>query len=369
MNIRIINRKIQAWLRGKRIAWGKMIWDRKEIKIPQIEIGKINRVLFLRYDGKIGDMIINTLMFREIKKVYPDMKIGVVVAGINGEIIKNNPYVDKLYYYEIANIQETITEIQQEGYDLLIDFSEILKVPQIKFINLCRAKQNMGFKKDNWQLFDISIDYLPYDEHITKRYQKVLEYLEIKSSDLSYDIFLSKKDEQLGFEFRKSIAQKYLIVLNPYGASKHRTFNKEKLLETTREILSLSETIALSFVFPPEKLKHIREITNELNHQRVYICERANSVLASASLIKNADLVISPDTSIIHIAVAFERKLIGIYRPDLGEEKIALIWGPNSPRAVQIFSEVKNTKECLTDINSFSIPELKAQIREALTLS
>ena len=41
----------------------------------------IKSILFLRYDGKIGDTVINDIMFREIKKYYPDMKIGVVSRG------------------------------------------------------------------------------------------------------------------------------------------------------------------------------------------------------------------------------------------------------------------------------------------------
>lgn len=60
----------------------------------------IKSILFLRYDGKIGDMVINTIMFREIKKYYPDIKIGVVSRGGATDIIANNKNVDKIYKYE-----------------------------------------------------------------------------------------------------------------------------------------------------------------------------------------------------------------------------------------------------------------------------
>ena len=102
---RKLNRAIKGFLREKRLKLGKFLWDRKEKKENIvlenfIEKNKINSILFLRYDGKIGDMIINTLMFREIKKRYPNVKIGVVARGNNKDIIENNKNVDKIYIYE-----------------------------------------------------------------------------------------------------------------------------------------------------------------------------------------------------------------------------------------------------------------------------
>jgi len=72
--IRKLNRIFQDYMREKRLKFGKYIWDRKEktqiVKENNfIKDNNIKSILFLRYDGKIGDMIVNSLMFREIKKV------------------------------------------------------------------------------------------------------------------------------------------------------------------------------------------------------------------------------------------------------------------------------------------------------------
>ena len=70
-----INRIFQNYMREKRLKLGRYLYDKKEIK-EEIKIGNfiennnIKKILFMRYDGKIGDMVINTLMFREIKKKY-----------------------------------------------------------------------------------------------------------------------------------------------------------------------------------------------------------------------------------------------------------------------------------------------------------
>ena len=99
--IKKLNRIFQDYMREKRLKIGKYIWDRKDkVKILEgngfLEENDIKSILFLRYDGKIGDMVVNSLMFREIKKVYPNIKIGVVARGAAIDIIKDNPNVNKI---------------------------------------------------------------------------------------------------------------------------------------------------------------------------------------------------------------------------------------------------------------------------------
>ena len=349
-----INRRFQDWARPKRLSVGRYLWDRKKNKIDKIDMGKVKKILFLRYDGKIGDMIINTFMFREIKKVYPDIEIAVVARGANRQIIENNPNVDKIYEYNKSNkkLKKLSEEIRKENYDLLIDFSEMLRVKQMKFINLCRARQNMGINKKEWNLFDINIDYKEDKKHITNRYAEVLKLMGIDKADLSYDIYLTEKQENLGKSFRESISEKNLFALNPYGASKYRTFNREKILEIGKKILGDSES-ALTFIFSPEKKKEVEIIAKELG-ERVYLCEEIKGIMDSAAILKYSDLIITTDTSIVHLGVALDKNMIAVYRSDEGTgEYNSIVWGPNSDKVRMIYSEPNFIEGEEADINNF----------------
>ena len=352
--LRKINRLFQDWMRPKRLAVGRYIWDRKKNKNNKIDMSKVKKILFLRYDGKIGDMIINTLMFREIKKVYPEIQIGVVTRGVNRQVIENNPHVDRIYNYNknSKKIKKLAMEIKEEGYDILIDFSEMLRVQQMMFINLCKAKQNMGINKKEWDLFDINIEYREDRKHVTNRYAEVLKSLGIDEADLSYDIHLIDEQEDLGRRFRESIPQKKLVVLNPYGASKYRTFNREKILEIGKKILSDPEK-ALTFVFSPDKKKEIEAIKKELG-EKVYLCGGAKGIMDSAAILKYSDLIITTDTSIVHMGVALDKKMIAVYRSDEGTgEYNSVVWGPNSDKVKVIYSEPNYIDGEEADINRF----------------
>ena len=352
--LRKINRFLQDWLRPKRLAVGRYIWDRKKNKNENIVMNKVSKILFLRYDGKIGDMIINTLMFREIKKAYPDVEIGVVVRGANRQVIENNPHIDKIYEYDKSSkkIKKLAKKIEEEKYDILIDFSEVLRVKQMMFINLCKVKYNIGINKKKWNIFDINIDYIENKKHVTNRYAEVLKLLGIKELDLSYDIYLTDGQVNMGKKFRESIPHKKLVALNPYGASKYRTFNKGKILEICREVLSDKEN-ALTFVFSPEKKRDIEIIANELG-ERVYLCDKVKGIMDSAAILKYSDLLITTDTSIVHLGVALNKDMIAVYRSDEGTgEHNSIVWGPNSGKVKVLYSEPNFIEGEEADINRF----------------
>ena len=360
--IRKLNRIFQDYMREKRLKIGKYIWDRKEkTKIVKgnnfIKDNNIKSILFLRYDGKIGDMVVNSLMFREIKKVYPNIKIGVVARGAAIDIIKDNPNIDKIYEYhkDRKKIKNLALKIKEEKYDLLIDFSEMLRVNQMMLINLCGARINIGIEKDSWNLFDISLNIRDFDKHISEMYIKILKFLGINNINSSYDVFSSD------YLLKKlDLENKKYCVCNPYAASKHRSFSTENIEKISKIILE-KNCEKLILIGNEDKIRELKKL-NISKENKVKIIE-TRGMAEVAELIKGANLVVSPDTSIVHLARAFDKKMICIYRKELGkEDKNSILWGPNSEKAKVIFVEEKVKDGEEIDINHINLDEFKKEM-------
>ena len=371
--IKKLNRIFQDYMREKRLKIGKYIWDRKDrVKILEgnnfLEDNNIKSILFLRYDGKIGDMVVNSLMFREIRKVYPNIKIGVVARGAAMDIIKDNPNIDKIYEYhkDRKKIKDLALKIKEEKYDLLIDFSEMLRVNQMMLINLCGARFNIGLDRKEWKLFDLSIESdkdFKWTEHITNRYLAYLIKLGLKKEniDISYDIYL--KDEKKYEVFFNEIKESKKIILNPYGASKHKSFS----IETLENIINhlKNRDIAIILVYFGDKYKELEFLEKKYNN--IYMPQKIESILDTAILIKKSDYVISPDTSIVHIASAFNKKMITIYPPKGGKYGVDhLVWEPKSKYNKVIFCKDKTGNYDEIDINTFDFDEMKEEILKML---
>ena len=374
--IRKLNRIFQNYMREKRLKIGKYIWDRKEkSKIIEgdnfLKDNNIKSILFLRYDGKIGDMVVNSLMFREIKKVYPNIKIGVVARGATIDIIKDNPNVDKIYEYhkDRKKIKDLALIIEEEKYDLLIDFSEMLRVNQMMLINLCRARFNIGLDRKEWKLFDLSIESgkdFKWTEHITNRYLAYLVRLGLKREniDISYEIYL--KEEKKYKDFFNKIKESKKLILNPYGASKHKSFN----IETLENIITClkDKDIAIILVYFGDKYKELEFL--EKKYSNVYIPKNIVSILDTTLLISASNYVVSPDTSIVHIASALNKKILTVYPPKGGKYGVDhLVWAPKSEYNKVIFCKDKTGTYDEIDINTFDFEEMKEDILKLINNS
>ena len=364
--IRKINRVFQNFLIYQKVKIARLLWDKKEqakiIKENLIEKNDINSIIIMRDDGKIGDMIVSSFIYREIKRQYPNIKIGVVTRKGATDIIKDNCYVDKIYEYKKDSnyLKNLANEIAKEKYDLLIDTSTILREKQIMFINKCDCKINLGVDKEGWQLFDISVSE-EKNSHITKRFINILEVLGIREIQSNYDIQISDeaiksvKEKILEEEGIVNPNEKKRFILNPYTASKHRNFNR-KNIEKIIEILLKYRENEIYLLGHGENKKEILEIKEKIKDKRVHYIELAG-IQEVIALIKNCEMIISPDTSIVHIGVGLDKKVIAIYREDvIGNNSI--LWGPNSDKAIQIFS--KENKD--DDINNFDMREIEIAI-------
>ncbi len=65
-------------------------------KERNFDIKDVRTVLFFRYD-RIGDMVITTPVFRELKLFFPAINISVLASKINQSVLTDNPYIDNVY--------------------------------------------------------------------------------------------------------------------------------------------------------------------------------------------------------------------------------------------------------------------------------
>ncbi|MDR0485105.1 MAG: hypothetical protein LBH29_00080 [Elusimicrobiota bacterium] len=129
----------------------------------------------------------------------------------------------------------------------------------------------------------------------------------------------------------KQIKQSAYIVFNPFADSQHKWICLEKVKELIFEIQKITD-------FPIYVLSHLKNYDfGKYSFSGNVSLIKVNSILESASIIKESFLVISPDTSIVHIASAFSKPTIALYCNDI------VLWGPNNPNAVVLYANPINS--------------------------
>lgn len=85
---------MKALLRKIRLTLGKLILDKK---IPGKPLPTNPKIIVLQQDGKIGDYIISSFIFRELKKHNPLAQVDVICSPKNENLFKTNHFIDHFF--------------------------------------------------------------------------------------------------------------------------------------------------------------------------------------------------------------------------------------------------------------------------------
>ncbi|MDR0819994.1 MAG: hypothetical protein LBN19_00415 [Endomicrobium sp.] len=331
---------LKVKMRSLKEYLAKKIFDKKNKSGKTLDMDEAKSVLFFRNDDKIGDITISTLLFREIKKKYPDIEIIILCGRNNKEIIRYNNNVSRIYetgksFFEDISV---FRKLRKQNVSLAVDFYPFgQRFKHLLMLRIIAPEFLIGFYKNSYNIYDLSIEMDFFFLHISKWYEYLLGILKVENPDLKYDIVLTSKEERKALKLIEKCSAEHRVVLNPFAASRHRSFGYCKL----KELIGITEDEIDCCVFVLCHKKNGEKI-KFLENDRTFV-SGFESVLESAALIKYADAVITPDTSIVHIASAFSKKTVALYLDYSNTyEKINIIWAPNNPNAVQLFVDTKN---------------------------
>jgi heptosyltransferase-2 len=258
---------------------------------------KTTKFLILRFSS-IGDIVLTTPVIRCIKLQFPNAEVHFATKKQFKVLVENNPYLDKYFLLE-KSLNSFIKDLQSEHYDYIIDLHNNLRTTIIK-LRLSQSK-SFSFDKLNlkkWLLVNFKINQMP-NIHIVDRYLKTLESFPIKNDLQGLDYFIPEKDfvEINGNFVAYAIGGQHFTKKMP-----------------TSKMIELCKTIDAKIVLLGGKEDNdaAEQIQSALGEKIFNACGKYN-LNQSASLIQQANLVISHDTGLMHIASALKKRVISIW--------------------------------------------------------
>lgn len=339
------NRSKNYFMKSLRMRMAKMVWDHRCKKAFSLQ--GIQKILLLRDDDKIGDMVVSTSVMRELsKKGYT---VDVLATPKNAAIIKYNPYVDKVFSTETPDIA---AQLNAENYDLVIDMGDKISPRSLRFLRSIAGKNVIGFNKENYKIYNKSIHYLDFNSHITRRYDLLMQAMELSDYSTKYELFYPQHLDQDVLDFLNKLGHEKFILINAFAADGRREMSFSQLEELISSLKSVYPATGIVL------LDHLNRINFTLP-QGVYISP-FNTILSAIALISHIDMIISPDTSIVHIAATYNKPLVSLYGNDLhGQYVNSDVWGPGYNNAIQL-----RTVDKYHPVSSISADEILEAVRK-----
>ena len=212
-----------------------------------------------------------------------------------------------------------------------------LRNRDLLFLRLIKAKNYVGYKKENYALFNLNIK--AENKHFRDIYHEALTAIGFKHISTHYDIPSDQQSREDIAQFLETKQLTHYIAVNFFGAGSARRFN-EKSMKALLDNLTSSNTMNIVLLAFPEVIDEMQTLAKQ--YKNVFVYEQTKTVFHTIELIKHSDMVISPDTSIVHIAAGFNKPIIAFYSQD---EENFVHWHPCNQAETHILRFYKSVNE------------------------
>jgi ADP-heptose:LPS heptosyltransferase/glycosyltransferase involved in cell wall biosynthesis len=237
-----------------------------EEKVYKLEIGDKKRILVWRNSGGLGDIVMQSAIARELKIIDSNIYIVYQVPERYLSIPKHNPYVDET---QISNIP-----FIGDGYDKVIKLSDPCpaSIYETKRKDIARSRID---------LFLIAAG------------------IDTKNKKLEYKITQEERDWAKDFINKNTYLYNKKIGIGIRSYDKKRDWNKwDKLVKLYKD------TTIFAFDHDP-KMDSIKGTVSVFG----FPLEKV------AAIIEQLDLIIGPDSGLLHLAGAIGTRVLGLFGP------------------------------------------------------
>jgi ADP-heptose:LPS heptosyltransferase len=327
-------------------------------------------ILVFRLDDKLGDSITSTGFLKELKHNFSSNRL-VVLSGKNAAFIyKKLKFIDEVIVVKKGILQTLRAYLILRGkeYRFIFNTSHIL-TPQVIFLSsFLKAWKKITFLNSTVKAFTHHIRYDENKDHVTVRYQKSLEAVGIEQANLDYQLVVDQNEhirqlEKAIFELRQKGTA--IIVLNSFAGARLRNLSQKTTTEIVKGILEQHHNAVVVSIGNEDDLQKIQYWVTAFNDPRWVCYPRQGSLGFNLALAQHAALIITPDTSWVHVASALKKSVVAIYREDESRERNSLIWAPYKTKNVVVFAPFDQARP--HDINTVDVAQVVAGVEQLLS--
>jgi ADP-heptose:LPS heptosyltransferase len=288
-----------------------------------------SKILFIRQD-RIGDVLVSTPIFTSVKTHYPSAIVDVLLSENNHFVLMNDSLVRKRWIYQkkIGKVISLARSLRKEKYDFAVDMMDNPSVTSTFLCLLSGARWNVGIVKDNNYVYDIKVPMLSRSEtHIVDRIAQLLIPFHIDPTAENLSIRYSTSPESDDFVevflSANQLTKHQLIGINISAGGEARFWG----IKNYRALLSFMtekypDLYQILLYEPAYKEKATKIVEGNKN---VILSPLTQTFDQFAAFIKRLSFLVSPDTSAVHLASAFNIPSVVLY---VQSDKALRIWEP-----------------------------------------
>ncbi len=315
-------KRAEHGLKGIVFNLARIFLKRSKRAIGSLDARGMSKVLVLRPD-KIGDMAISLPVFDGLKSRYPHIRLSILASPRNVELIAEDPRFERIFLYR-KNLFKDISEvrrIRREKFDCVIDMIREDSVTTLFLSQLCApGKPRFAMGKPRFrEFYDFHCD--PKLEKATHIIQDTLTLLQAFGIDdeavnCYAAPFISAASERKATRFLEGLGKAspktLMIGYNISSGSPTRVWAFENSVALVGRILKGFPSAEVILICTNRDRNRASSLAARFS-SGVYVVPPDLSLMEACAVISKLDLLISPDTSLVHVARSFGVAVVGLY--------------------------------------------------------
>jgi ADP-heptose:LPS heptosyltransferase len=264
---------------------------------------ELKKILVIRFSS-IGDIVLTTAVVRCLKNQIPGAEIHYCTKKLFAAVLIANPYIDKIHYLE-GSLNNLAKILKKEKFDFVVDLHKSIRSVLLRSM---LQKPSVSFPKLNfekWLLVRFKINRLP-ERHVVDRFFLAVSSLSVINDGQGLDYFIPESDHFDPNWLPETHRKKYIgFVIG--GRHQTKMFPPEKIIEVCR--LLKEPVVLLGGHEDADK----GEIIAKTAPGKIFNSCGKFTLNRSAALVKQAGVILTNDTGLMHIAAAFNKKIISLW--------------------------------------------------------
>ncbi|MGQ0658993.1 MAG: glycosyltransferase family 9 protein [Chromatiales bacterium] len=264
--------------------------------------------------GRIGDLVLVTPILQALKQDNPAHEVHLLAGRNNYQVVRHHPFIDRLYVYtkKPLGTLKLLYSLRSANFDIWIDPKDHRSRESRFFAKIGGARISIGYNEtDKRQVFTHSVK--PHTEqlgvHATVRALQTLKPLEIASEGARPVLAVAPEAGQRLLAFLKEQVISSYYFVNISGAIPGRTWQTEKWIALLNAIAHEDDAHFVLCCLPRDKAQ-AEQIGQRTANIFLY---PTPSIIDAMAAVAHAQLILTVDTSIVHIASAFNKPIISLH--------------------------------------------------------
>ena len=285
------------------------------------------RILII-HTAFIGDIVLSTPLIKKIKDTYPDSDITYVTTPSGEAILKNNPHLNNIIVYDkrgehkgISGVWQLGKRLRYENFNMVITPHRYLRSSILSWLSRSPIRKGYDIAFGSC-LFTEKIKY----DRTKHEVEKLLSFVAPENKKrYEIELYPGEKEEMKGDNLWKEnlLEDKKVVVLAPGSKWFTKQWPVEYFNKLAKSLKKLSN-VRLIVVGGKD------EINLPIEKENIIDMRGKTSLLELADILSRADVVVTNDSSPIHIASAFKKpRIFALFGPTI--EKFGFFpWSLNS---------------------------------------